>query len=53
MNELMGAGKNSITAIAKEVISGKWGNGAARRNALKRAGYDPDEVQKRVNELLR
>ena len=53
VNELMGAGKNSITAIAKEVIAGKWGNGTARRNALKRAGYDPDEVQKRVNELLR
>ena len=44
--------KKSITEIAKEVIAGKWYNGAARKNALKKAGYDPAEVQKEVNRLL-
>lgn len=43
----------SIDTIAKEVIQGKWGNGVARTNALKKAGYDPKEVQKRVNELVK
>lgn len=42
----------NIDAIAREVIAGKWGNGDARRNALKNAGYNPDEVQNRVNEIL-
>lgn len=44
--------KKSIEAIAKEVIKGTWGNGTARKSALKKAGYDPDKVQKKVNELL-
>lgn len=42
----------SVTEIAKEVIQGKWGNGADRIAKLKAAGYDPNEVQKKVNELL-
>lgn len=44
--------KKSVLEIAKEVIRGLWGNGTARRSKLKAAGYDPDEVQKKVNELL-
>ena len=44
--------KKSVTEIAKEVIQGKWGNGSARVEELKAAGYNPDEVQKKVNELL-
>lgn len=44
--------KKSIEEIAKEVIDGKWGNGDDRVKALKEAGYDPDEVQKKVNEIL-
>lgn len=44
--------KKSVTAIAKEVIAGKWGNGNARKNALTKAGYNYNEVQKKVNELL-
>lgn len=44
--------KKSVETIAKEVIAGKWGNGDARRTALKKAGYNADEVQKKVNELL-
>ena len=43
----------SIDEIAKEVIDGKWGNGDERIAKLKAAGYDPEAVQKRVNELLK
>lgn len=46
------AGKKDVDTIAYEVIAGKWGNGAARIQKLRRAGYNPTEVQKRVNELL-
>lgn len=42
----------SVDEIAKEVISGKWGNGQDRINRLKAAGYDPTAVQNKVNELL-
>ena len=45
-------GKKDVDTIAREVIAGKWGNGAARVQKLRRAGYNPTEVQKRVNELL-
>lgn len=47
--------KKSIEEIAREVISGKWGNGAARKSALKKAGYTDTEIkaiQAKVNELL-
>ena len=45
--------KKSVTEIAKEVISGKWGNGSARKQALEKAGYNYAEVQKKVNELCK
>lgn len=45
--------KKSVDEIAKEVIDGKWGNGDERVKKLKAAGYDPVEVQKKVNELLK
>lgn len=45
--------KKSITTIAKEVIDGKWGNGADREKRLKDSGYDYKAVQKKVNELLK
>lgn len=44
--------KKSITEIAKEVISGKWGNGEERKKKLTAAGYDYKAVQNKVNELL-
>lgn len=44
--------KKSISAVAKEVIAGKWGNGADREAKLKKAGYDPDAVQAEVNKQL-
>lgn len=59
VNELLGANKQaqppkkSIDAIAREVIKGLWGNGSARVNKLTKAGYNPQEVQKRVNALLK
>ena len=43
----------SVEELAKEVISGKWGNGADRKNRLQAAGYDYAAVQRKVNELLR
>ena len=46
------AAKKSVTEIAKEVINGKWGVGADRKKKLALAGYNYDEVQKKVNELL-
>ena len=46
------APKKTTTQIAQEVIDGKWGNGDERIAKLKAAGYDPNAVQKKVNELL-
>lgn len=45
--------KKSVTEIAKEVIQGKWGNGTDRKNRLEKAGYNYNEVQKKVNMLLK
>ena len=44
-----GTSKKSINEIAEEVMAGKWGDGNDRRNALTKAGYDYDEVQRVVN----
>jgi len=44
--------KKSNTAIAKEVIEGKWGNGTDRKRRLEAAGYDYNAIQKEVNRLL-
>ena len=45
--------KKSIDEIAREVIQGKWRNGAERKKKLTAAGYDYNAVQKRVNELMK
>ena len=45
--------KKSVDEIAKEVINGDWGNGAARKKKLTAAGYDYATIQKRVNEMLK
>lgn len=42
-----------INAVAHEVIDGRWGNGQERIDRLKAAGYDPNKIQKRVNELMK
>lgn len=44
--------KKSVETVAKEVINGKWGNGSARRQALTKAGYNYNEIQKKVNSIL-
>lgn len=46
------APKKTTTDIAREVIAGDWGNGEKRTEALKKAGYNPTEVQEEVNRLL-
>ena len=43
--------KKSVDEVTKEVLAGKWGNGADRKKRLTEAGYDYDAVQKKVNEL--
>ena len=45
--------KKSVDEVAREVIQGKWGNGAERKKRLTDAGYDYNEVQKRVNALMK
>lgn len=56
VNKLVKASQMSedkiINAVAHEVIAGRWGNGQERVDRLKAAGYDPDKIQKRVNELM-
>ena len=44
--------KKSIDEVAREVIQGKWGNGAERKKRLTEAGYDYNEVQKKVNQMI-
>lgn len=44
--------KKSVLEIAKEVIRGVWGNGSTRKKKLEAAGYNYEEVQEKVNELL-
>ena len=45
--------KKTVDEVAREVIKGKWGSGAARRKALTDAGYNYAEVQNRVNQILK
>lgn len=41
----------SVDELAREVLQGKWGNGAERKKRLEVAGYDYAVVQKKVNQL--
>lgn len=45
-------GGKTVDELAKEVINGKWGNGADRKARLTAAGYDYSAVQSRVNAIL-
>ena len=45
--------KKTVEQLAKEVIAGKWGNGAERKKRLTAAGYDYKTVQNKVNQLLK
>ena len=42
----------SVEELAKEVIAGKWGNGAEREEALSAAGFDYSAIQSAVNTML-
>lgn len=42
-----------LDTIAREVIALKWGTGAERMQRLRAAGYNPQMVQARVNEMLK
>lgn len=44
--------KKSESDVAREVIQGKWGNGTARINNLRNAGYNPDTIQNLVNTYM-
>lgn len=45
------AGK-TVDQLAREVISGDWGNEPQRSQRLRAAGHDASAVQRRVNQLL-
>ena len=45
--------KKSVNTLAKEVLAGKWGNGADRKARLTKAGYDYNKVQAAVNKLVK
>lgn len=42
----------SVSEIAREVLSGKWGNGQERKDRLTSAGYNYEDVRKEVNRLI-
>lgn len=46
------AAKKVTNSVVNSVISGTYGNGTARKNALTKAGYDYNEVQNAVNKAL-
>ena len=41
--------KKSTATIVNEVLNGKWGNGQDRFNRLRKAGYNPNVIQREVN----
>ena len=45
--------KKSNEEIAQEVLDGKWGNGAERKERLTKAGYVASDIQKIVNKLVK
>lgn len=44
--------QKSVDELANEVLQGLWGNGQERKDRLKKAGYDYEATQARVNEKL-
>ena len=45
--------KKSVNEVALEVIDGKWGTGAVRRQRLTQAGYNYSLIQAEVNRILK
>lgn len=50
VNEILNT--KSIDDLAREVIRGDWGNGQERKDRLTKAGYNYEQVQDRVNQLI-
>jgi len=48
----LAAKKKTVSELAQEVLDGKWGNGAERKQKLTDAGYDYNAVQQEVNRLV-
>ena len=44
--------KKTVDELALEVLAGKWGGGADRKDALTAAGYDYEAVQNAVNAIV-
>lgn len=44
--------KKTDAEIAREVLRGLWGNGSERIRRLRKAGYNPGEIQKIVNKMI-
>lgn len=42
-----------LDGIAREVIAGMWGTGEQRKKKLSMSGYSYEQIQKRVNEIVR
>ena len=45
------SGNANVDKVAREVIDGKWGNGADRKQRLEAAGYNYQVIQNQVNKL--
>ena len=52
VDQIETAEKKTVETLAREVIAGEWGSGQVRKDKLKKAGYDYDAVQNKVNEIL-
>lgn len=52
-HDLFLSNNKSPEDVAREVIDGLWGNGKERTTQLKESGYDPKEIQKIVNKILK
>lgn len=52
VTESIATNTKDVATVAREVISGMWGNGDQRKAALQNAGFNYSEVQSKVNEIL-
>lgn len=57
VNSKLGATSNpapvsNLDTVARQVIAGSFGNNPQRADNLRRAGYDPNAVQAKVNQIL-
>lgn len=43
---------DEVTRLAKEVINGKWGHGDVRKQKLRESGYNYNQIQNKVNQML-